>query len=47
MAIEVGEPAVEHRPDLIDAVGELKATILDVDRRLAVRLVLTVDVGDA
>jgi hypothetical protein len=47
VTVEIGQPAVEHRPDLIDAVGELEAAILDVDHGLAVRLVLAVDVGDA
>ncbi|MNC92877.1 hypothetical protein D3C83_93860 [compost metagenome] len=43
---------VDHAPfaddaDLVDAVGELVAAILDVDRSLFMRLVAAVDIGDA
>jgi predicted short-subunit dehydrogenase-like oxidoreductase (DUF2520 family) len=47
MAVEVGHLAVEDRPDLIDAVGELEAAVLDMDRRLGVALIDPVHIGDA
>jgi endonuclease III len=34
MAVEVRQASIQHRPDLIDAVGELKAAILDMHHRL-------------
>ncbi|MOA47817.1 hypothetical protein D3C78_1704890 [compost metagenome] len=46
MAIEIGQFAIEHRPDLIDAVGELEAAIFDMNRSAVVRLIGPVDVGD-
>jgi hypothetical protein len=46
MALEIGHPAIEHRPDLIDPVGELEAAILNVDRRLRVALIDPVHIGD-
>src|SRR5690606_4908801 len=46
VALIVSQPAVKHRPDLIDAVGELKPAILDVDHSLTVRLIDAVYIGD-
>ena len=43
----VSKPPAENGPDLVDAVGELVAAILDVDTGLAVRNETAVDVGDA
>src|SRR5690606_3088250 len=42
----IGQPAVEDRPDLIDAVSELEPAILDMDHGLAVRLIDAVHIGD-
>ena len=46
VALGVGQLAAEHRPDLVDAVGELVAAVLDVDDGLAVRDEAAVDIGD-
>jgi hypothetical protein len=36
VAVRVGKAAAQHRPDLIDAVGELEAAILHMDAGVAV-----------
>jgi hypothetical protein len=46
VAVGVGQLAVEHRPDLVDRVGELVAAVLDVHDGLAVRDEAAVDVGE-
>src|SRR6266498_2757919 len=43
----VDQPAVPHLADLVDAVGELVAAILDVDRSLAVGNIAAVHIGNA
>ena len=43
----VDEAAVPHLADFIDAVGELIAAVLDMDRGVAHRQIAAVDVGDA
>jgi hypothetical protein len=43
----VGQGAAEHGPNLVDAVGELEAAVLDVHQGPAVGDVPAVDVGDA
>ncbi len=47
MALRVGELAAEHRPDLVDPVGQLVAAVLDMHAGLGMGHEATVDVGDA
>jgi hypothetical protein len=42
----VDETASPHLADLVDADGELVAAVLDMDGRLAVRDVASIDIGD-
>src|SRR5579863_3317089 len=42
----VDETAAAHRDDLVNAVGELEAAILDMDASMTVRNIAAVDVGD-
>ena len=43
----VEHPAVQRRGDLVDAVGELEAAVLDVNRGIGERNETTVDVSEA
>jgi len=43
----IDEPPIPDGDDLVDAVGELVAAVLDMHRRLAMRQVLAGDIGDA
>src|SRR3546814_10483531 len=47
MRYRVDHGAIVDQHHLVDAVGELIAAILDMDRRIGMRQVVTVDVGDA
>ncbi len=47
MTRRVDQPAVADLADLIDAVGELIAAILDVDAGVARRQIAAVDIGNA
>src|SRR3546814_13603677 len=43
----VDHGAIVYQHHLVDAVGELIAAVLDMDRRIGMRQVMTVNVGDA
>ena len=47
VAARVDQPPAPHLADLVDAVGELVAAVLDVDLRGAMRHVAAVHIGDA
>ena len=43
----VDQAASPHLADFVDAVGELVAAILDMNRRVAMRQIASVHIGDA
>jgi len=47
VAAFVDQPTLADLADLVDAVGELIAAVLDVDRRRRERTIAAVDIGDA
>src|SRR5258706_2742322 len=46
MALLVEELALAHGKDFIDRVGELQATVLDVNRGARMRQIAPIDIGD-